>query len=152
MQVIQLDLGAVLQQNNQAVAYASRTLNRQQPSQQEPSESISEDPTTTSISTKVVHTLRCLGFDCNDDTFGIQKSLVQCVPELSTIVPPGSDPPSIRSSTNKSWTKNYTALNYTALSFLMNSQLFVEYERVTNMLGISSCSRIVEWTEKHVHE
>ena len=39
----------------------------------------------------------------------------------------------------------------------MNGQLFAEYERVTGMLGITSCSknqwlRIVEWTEKYVCE
>ena len=45
--------------------------------------------------------------------------------------------------------------NYSALSFVMNGQLFVEYERVSIMLGIPSCSKnqwltIVYWMEKHV--
>ena len=100
------------------------------------------------IHAKVVQAIRCLGFDCNDNAFNLQRSLVECVPELCTRVPPGSDPPTIRSSAKKPWTKSYSAL-----SFLMNGQLFAEYERVSNMLGIPSCSknqwlRIVEWTEK----
>ena len=115
--------------------------------------SISKEPASPSlptIHTKAVHAIRSLGFDCNENTFDLQKSLVQCVPELNVRVPPGSDPPTIRSSSNKSWMKNYSAL-----SFLMNGQLFAEYERVSNMLGIPSCSknqwlRIVDWTEKHV--
>uniref|UniRef100_A0A1X7TLN0 Mutator-like transposase domain-containing protein n=1 Tax=Amphimedon queenslandica TaxID=400682 RepID=A0A1X7TLN0_AMPQE len=73
------------------------------------------------------------------------------VPELVVRVQSGIAPPSIKCST-KSWSKNYSAQ-----SFLMNGQLFAEYERVTNMLGITACSRsqwlrIVQWTEKYVHE
>ena len=117
--------------------------------------SISQDPASPPLSTihmKVVHAIHALGFDCNDNMFDLQRSVVQCVPELCTRVPPGSDPPTIRSSPTKSWMKNYSAL-----SFLMNGQLFAEYVRVSNMLGIPSCSRsqwlrIVEWTEKHVTE
>ena len=85
-------------------------------------------------------------------TLLIFKDLLSSVPEFHMNVPPGSDPPTVRSSPNKSWAKNYSAL-----SFLMNGQLFAEYERVSNMLGIPSCSknqwlRIVDWTEKHVTE
>ena len=99
------------------------------------------------INAKVVQAVRCLGFDC-----AFKSSLVQCVPDLCTRVPPGSDPTTVTSSPGKSWVKNYSAL-----LFMMNGQLFAEYERVSNMLGIQSCSknqwlRIVEWTEKHVTE
>ena len=39
----------------------------------------------------------------------------------------------------------------------MNGELFAEYERVSNMLGIPSVSKnlwlkLVEWTEEHVTE
>ena len=114
-------------------------------------ESVSHNTASQSLSDIHTKVVQCLGFDCNN-TFNLQRSLVQCVSELCTRVAPGSDPPTIRSSPNKSWMKNYSAL-----SFLMNGQLFAEYERVSNMLGIPSCSknqwlRIVEWTEKHVTE
>lgn len=117
--------------------------------------SISQDKTAPSLSNihmKEVQAICCLGFDCNDSSFDLQRCLVQCVPELCTRVPPGSDPPTVRSSPNKSWTKNYSIL-----SFLMNGELFAEYERVSNMLGIPSVSKnlwlkLVEWTEEHVTE
>ena len=58
-------------------------------------------------------------------------------------------PPTITNS-RKSW-----LMNYTVLSFLMNGQLFAEYRRLSNMLGLPACSekqwqRIVGWLEKHV--
>ena len=83
------------------------------------------------INTKVINTIRGLGFDCDVDTFDLQRSLIQCDLELSTSVPPGSDPPSVRSFPRMSWTKKYSAL-----SLLMIGQLLAEYERVSNMLGI----------------
>lgn len=124
------------------------TIDMPPPPQQEPPEEqiISE---ISKISAQVVDAVCRLGFECNEEYFdSIQKNLIQCVPQYSTSVLP---PPSIKSST-KSWSKNYTAL-----SFLMNGQLFAEYERVTGMLGITSCSknqwlRIVKWTEKYVCE
>ena len=129
-------------------------IREQQRTEPEP-ESVSRDTPAavlSNIHTKVVDAICCLGFDCNDNTFNLQSSIVHCVPEFCTRVPPGSDPPTIRSSPNKSWTKNYSAL-----SFLTNRQLFAEYERVSNMLGLPACSdrqwlRIVEWTEKYVTE
>ena len=49
----------------------------------------------------------------------------------------------------KSWT-----MNYTVLSFMMNGQLYSEYKRISNMVGLpcsdSQWSRIIEWLEKHV--
>ena len=58
-------------------------------------------------------------------------------------------PPTIINS-QKSW-----LMNYTVLSFLMNGQLFAEYHRLSNMLGLPACSekqwqRIVGWLEEHV--
>ena len=58
-------------------------------------------------------------------------------------------PPTIINS-KKSW-----LMNYTVLTFLMNGQLFAEYHRLSNMLGLPACSekqwqRIVGWLEKHV--
>ena len=61
----------------------------------------------------------------------LKSSLVQCVPELCMRVPPGSDPPTVRSSPGKSWMKNYSTP-----SFMTNGQLFAEYKRVSNMRGI----------------
>ena len=106
-------------------------------------------PTTHS---KVVETIQELGFDFNENFFDLEGSIIECVPEFCARVPAGSNPPMVRSSPTKSWTKNYTTL-----AFMMNGQLFAEYERVTNMLGIPSCSesqwlRIIDWTEKHVTE
>ena len=102
-----------------------------------------------SIPSRIVTAIQCLGFDCNENSFDLNLCISNCVPELCTTVPQGSDPPTIRSS-NKCWEKNYTVL-----SFLMNGQLFAEYKRVANMLGLPSCSktqwvRIVNWTELHV--
>ena len=114
-------------------------------------ESVSQDTLSLAdIESNVLQAIQSLGFDCNSNSFNLHGSIVQCTPELHAEVPPGSDPPSVRSSPTKSWMKNYSAL-----SFLMNGQLFAEYERVTNMLGTPSCSksqwgRIVEWTEEHV--
>lgn len=110
------------------------------------------DTTVQEILSNVVKAIRGLGFDCDENPFNVYGGIVECTPEFCACAPQGSAPPSVRSSPTKSWTKNYSAL-----SFMMNGQLFAEYERVTNMLGIPSCSktqwsRITEWTEKHVTE
>ena len=103
-----------------------------------------------SVQFRIVTAVQCLGFDCSEDSFDLNTCIVNCVPELCTTVPQGHDPPTIRSSPNKCWEKNYSVL-----SFLMNGQLFAEYKRVANMLGLPSCSkcqwvRIVDWTNLHV--
>ena len=46
-------------------------------------------------------------------------------------------------------------MNYTVLILLMNGQLFAEYHRLSNMLGLPKCSvkqwqRIIGWLEKHI--
>ena len=95
------------------------TIDMSPPSQQEPPEEqiISE---ISKISAKIVDVVCRLGFECNEEYFdNIQKNLVQCVPQYCTSV---LLPPSIKSLTNL-WSKNYSAL-----SFLMNGQLFAEYE------------------------
>ena len=83
---------------------------------------------------------------------GILSTVSECGTQLQTTVPDGVSPPSIASFTGKpkSW-----LLNYTVLSFLMNGQLFAEYNRISNMLGLPSCSdkqwhRIAEWLGDHV--
>ena len=104
-----------------------------------------------SVQSRIVTAVQCLGFDCSEDSFDLNTCIVNCVSELCTTVPQGHhDPPTIRSSPNKCWEKNYSVL-----SFLMNGQLFAEYKRVANMLGLPSCSksqwvRIVDWTNLHV--
>ena len=65
-------------------------------------------------------------------------------------MPPGSSHPTVRSSPMKSWTTNYTVL-----CFVMNGQLYAEYNRISNMLGLPPCSechwrRIIQWTEENV--
>ena len=77
--------------------------------------------------------------DCNCNTFNLQGSIIECAPELHVRVPPGSEPPSIRSSPTKSWMKNYSAL-----SFLMNRQLFAEYDRVSGSMCNHRCNASIE--------
>ena len=48
-------------------------------------------------------------------------------------------------------------MNYTVVSFMMNGQLFAEYNRLSNMLNLPPCSdtqwqRITEWLRQHVTE
>ena len=123
-----------------------------EPQQQHTSPEPVCDTTVQEILSNVVKAIRGLGFDCDENPFNVYGGIVECTPEFCACAPEGSAPPSVRSSPTKSWTKNYSAL-----SFMMNGQLFAEYERVTNMLGIPSCSKtqwsqITEWTEKHVTE
>ena len=97
----------------------------------------------------VVEAISSLGFSCdlkNIDKTGFSK----CCTSLQITVPTGSSHPIVRSSPTKSW-----AMNYSVLSFLMNGQLYAEYERISNMLGLPHCSHyhwrnIVKWTEEHV--
>ena len=58
-----------------------------------------------SIPSRIVTAIQCLGFDCNENSFDLNLCISNCVPELCTTVPQGSDPPTIRSS-NKCWEKN----------------------------------------------
>ena len=97
----------------------------------------------------VVEAISSLGFSCdlkNIDKTGFSK----CCTSLQITVPTGSSHPIVRSSPTKSW-----AMNYSVLSFLMNGQLYAEYERISNMLGLPHCSHyhwrnIVKRTEEHV--
>ena len=59
-------------------------------------------PTTHS---KVVETIRELGFDFNENFFDLKGSIIECVPEFCARVPAGSNPPMVRFSPTKSWTK-----------------------------------------------
>ena len=61
-----------------------------------------------------------------------------------------TSPPSIGYQKGKSW-----LLNYSVLSFLMNGQLYAEFQRIGNMLGLPPCSnfrwhRIVKWLGEYV--
>ena len=103
--------------------------------------------------TEVRETIDTLGFKF--ESLGIEaSSLVSgCTPELQVVSPEGSTLPSISGFSTgrpKSW-----LLNYTVISFLMNGQLFSEYHRITNMLGLPHCSakhwrEIVGWLGEHV--
>ena len=74
------------------------------------------------------------------DSLGINGTslLTDCSPELRVFTPEGATQPTISGSSRgrqKSW-----LLNYTVISFLMNGQLFSEYHRISNMLGLPHCS------------
>lgn len=106
-------------------------------------------PSPSDINSLLVDAIHSIGFDPPCD---LEKAFTECITELCLYIPKNTDPPTVKSSPTKSWFKNYTAL-----SFLMNGQLFAEYERVSHMLSLPSCSRsqwlrIVEWTERHVTE
>ena len=90
-----------------------------------------------------------LGIDGNTlDTF-----VSLCSPELQVLGPDGVTLPTISGFSlgrPKSW-----LLNYTVISFMMNGQLFSEYHRISNMLGLSHCCpkhwrEIVGWLGEHV--
>ena len=62
----------------------------------------------------------------------------------------GLSPPQMHRSSTKSWCRHYTVL-----SFLLNGHLHSEYEKLSGMLGLPSCShttwhKIVEELEEHV--
>ena len=83
----------------------------------------------------------------------VHTQISGCHTELHISVPPGERKPEVSGASigrKKSW-----LMNYSALAFLMNGQLFTEYNRISHMLGLPSCSekqwsRIVEWLESHV--
>ena len=61
----------------------------------------------------------------------------------------GSHPPRVHEST-KSWSRHYSAL-----AFLLNGHLYAEYEKLSGMLGLPSCShttwhKMIEDLEVHV--
>ena len=101
------------------------------------------------VQAAVVDAISCLGYTYNENSIN-PTSFSKCSTALQVTAPPGSSLPTVRSSPSKSWT-----MNYSVLSFLMNGQLYAEYSRISNMLGLPSCShvqwrRIVQWTEEHV--
>ena len=59
---------------------------------------------------RIVTAVQCLGFDCSEDSFDLNTCIVNCVSELCTTVPQGHDPPTICSSPNKCWEKNYSVV------------------------------------------
>ena len=82
----------------------------------------------------------------------LSSSITESTPDLMVNTP---ILPSISSSSTgrpKSW-----LLNYTVISFLMNGQLFSEYHRISNMLGLPHCSpkhwrEIVGWLGEYVNK
>ena len=93
-----------------------------------------------------------IGFDL--DLLGVCcVSLVsECRTEVCVELVGGS-PPAI-SGTSKGKPKSWL-LNYTTLSFLMNGQLYAEYHRISNMLGLPHCSEkhwsdIIGWLGEHI--
>ena len=70
---------------------------------------------------RIVTAVQCLGFDCSEDSFDLNTCIVNCISELCTTVPQGHDLPTICSSPNKCWEKNYSVV-----SFFTNGQLIAE--------------------------
>ncbi len=96
---------------------------------------------------EVKSVLERLGF--NFESLGGPPLITECYTEVAVSVHAGSKPPQI-SHGNSSWLRRYSTL-----SFLMNGQLFAEYHRISNMLGLPSCSHshwlnIVGWLGDHV--
>ena len=85
--------------------------------------------------------------NCKSDPVNITKSLItNCSTKLTTT---GSESPIIVDS-QKSW-----LMNYSAMTFMMNGQLFAEYDRISNIIGLPQCSekqwqRITQWLGEHV--
>ena len=113
--------------------------------------STSEDTPLPSSATlgEIRKSVQRLGFQY--DSLGEVPLLSDCHVEMGVTGPPNAIPPSMsRSPKGKSW-----LLNYSVISFLMNGQLFAEYQRIGNMLGLRPCSdtqwqRIVRWLGEHV--
>ena len=88
----------------------------------------------THVFAKVREAIDRLGFDF--ESLGVEGTslLSMCNPEVQVSVPQGATLPTISCSSRgrqKSW-----LLNYSVISFLMNGQLFSEYDRISNMLGL----------------
>ena len=102
---------------------------------------------------KISEAIDRLGFDF--ESLGVEGTslLSMCNPEVQVSVPQGATLPTISCSSRgrqKSW-----LLNYSVISFLMNGQLFSEYDRISNMLGLPHCSdkywrEIVGWLGEYV--
>ena len=89
----------------------------------------------THVFAKVREAIDRLGFDF--ESLGVEgySLLSMCNPEVQVSVPQGATLPTISCSSRgrqKSWLLNY--------SFLMNGQLFSEYDRISIMLGLPHCS------------
>lgn len=105
-------------------------------------------PPTSAIMSQIMESVQHLGFKY--DSLGVTPLLTDCHAEMVVTVPSNAISPSIANRKGKSW-----VLNYCVLSFLMNGQLFAEYQRLGNMLGLPPCSdsqwqRIVQWLGEHV--
>ena len=85
------------------------------------------------VASDIIATVQHLGFNSVDFPL-----ISECHTDITLSVATGVSPPCTSSTSrerNKSW-----LLNYSVLSFLMNGQLFAEYYRISNMLGLPQCS------------
>ena len=97
---------------------------------------------------EITEAVERLGFKLEDSPL-----LSECQTQVTLSVDAGASPPCIIGKSqgrSKSW-----LLNYSVLSFLMNGQLFAEYRRIANMLGLPPCSdthwqNITGWLSEHV--
>ena len=83
---------------------------------------------------KIREEIRSPEFSFESLGIDLSSSITENTPELmvnTPILPISSS----STSRPKSW-----LLNYTVISFLMNGQLFSEYQRISNMLGLPHCS------------
>lgn len=127
-------------------------LQLRQCSQPEPKKQYSPtqpDSAEINVHEAVVEEMNRLGYSWNLSEMN-PSSFSACTTLLQVTVPPSSSHPTVRSSPTKSWTTNYSVL-----CFVMNGQLYAEYNCISNMLGLPPCSecqrrRIIQWTEENV--
>ena len=90
--------------------------------------------------TQVREVIDGLGFDY--ESLGLVEGLPllsECNTEVQVIAPQGYTTLCSISASSQGKQKSWL-LNYSVISFLMNGQLFSEYDRISNMLGLPHCS------------
>ena len=105
----------------------------------------------TALTTIPADTVAQLANTLNDLHVPFEDLSAAVTPCSTEVTITGSSAPSIVGS-RKSW-----LMNYTVVSFMMNVQLFAEYDRLSHMLNLPPCSdtqwqRITEWLGQHVTE
>ena len=100
---------------------------------------------------KVREAIDRLGFDF--ESLGVEGISLLSMCKVQVSVPQGATLPTISCSSRGR--QKSSLLNYSVISFLMNGQLFSEYDRISNMLGLPHCSdkywrEIVGWLGEHV--
>ena len=118
------------------------------------SSSVAGPPCSESITETIV---TVLGRQChNFQSLDTEPCFTACCPEVQLNIPDEACPPQIKTGRTHGVQRSWL-LNYTVVSFLMNGQLFGEYNRLAHMLGLPPCSdthwqRIVRWLEVHVSQ